>query len=193
MDEIKKLFLNNKKWSLQMTKKDRLYFRRLARLHKPQFLWIGCSDSRVPANEIVGLLPGELFVHRNVANMIYRNDINCISVLEFAVKALKVKHIIVCGHYNCGGVRAVVEGRRLGRTNIWLREIKDIMRDHRRELEKLKTISARIDRLCELNVMRQAKKVAQIDCVRHAMAKGQPLHIHTWIYNLRDGLIKALK
>ncbi len=192
MNEIKALFSNNKKWSLRMTRKDKYYFRRLARLHKPQFLWIGCSDSRVPANEIVGLLPGELFVHRNVANMVYPNDLNCVSVLEYAVKVLQIKHLIVCGHYNCGGVRAVVEKRKLGRTNIWLREIKDTMLKNKFELSKVKTESAKINRLCELNVLRQAEKLAQIDCVRRAIKAGQAF-IHTWIYDLHDGLIKILE
>lgn len=193
MSEIEALLINNRKWSLRMRRKDRLYFKRLSGLQKPRFLWIGCSDSRVPANEIVGLLPGELFVHRNVANMVYSNDLNCASVLYYAVKVLKVRHIIVCGHYNCGGVRAVLEGRRLGRTDMWLKDIKDTMRKNAHELKKINTKSAKADYLCELNVFRQAEKVSKMECVRHALKMGQPLTIHAWIYNLRDGLIKALE
>lgn len=193
MDEMKALFVNNRKWSLRMRRKDRFYFQRLSRLQKPQFLWIGCSDSRVPANEIVGLLPGELFVHRNIANIVYLNDLNCMSVLDYAVEVLKVKHIIVCGHYGCGGVQAAVEGRKLGRTNVWLRDIKETMSKNGSDFKKLKTKTAIVDRLCELNVLRQAGKMSRAQCVRRAIKIGQPIYIHAWIYDLRNGLIKALK
>lgn len=192
MDAIATLFANNRRWSRRMTRKDRRYFRKLSALQKPQFLWIGCSDSRVPANEIVGLLPGELFVHRNIANMVYPDDLNCASVLSYAVEVLRVRHIIVCGHYNCGGVRAVVEGCVPGRTGAWLRDIRETMRRHDRALRKLRTRAARVDRLCELNVLRQAQRVAGTACVRRAMRAGQPLAIHAWIYDLRDGLVREL-
>jgi len=192
MDEIKALFENNKKWSLRMKRKDPRYFRKLSRIQKPEFLWIGCSDSRVPANEIIGLLPGELFVHRNIANIVYPGDLNCLSVLQYAVEVLKVKHIIVCGHYNCGGVRAVVESRKLGRIDSWLKDIRDTMHKNARELKISRTKKEKIDRLCELNVLRQARNVRRLKFVASALKAKRLLTVHAWIYDLNDGLIKEL-
>ncbi|MBU1726717.1 MAG: carbonic anhydrase [Candidatus Omnitrophica bacterium] len=192
MSEIKVLFENNKKWSLRMKRNDPLYFQKLSLLQEPQFLWIGCSDSRVPANEIIGLFPGELFVHRNIANIVYANDINCLSVLQYAVEVLKVKHVIVCGHYNCGGVKAVVESRKLGRADAWLKSIRDIMIQNAPELKQLRKKMDKIDRLCELNAIQQAQNVCQTKFVQRAWKAKKTLSIHAWIYNLRDGLIKEL-
>ena len=189
---VENLLINNKKWSCNIRRRDPKFFRKLSRLHKPEFLWIGCSDSRVPANEITGLLPGELFVHRNVANMVYSNDLNCLSVLQYAIEVLKVKYVILCGHYGCGGVRAVVESNKLGEADAWLKSIREISAQNLPELRKIKRKSERIDRLCELNVLQQAQNVRKIRFVQKAMKKGYLIGIHAWIYNLRDGLIKEL-
>ena len=192
MNEIKTLFENNKKWSFRIRRKDPRYFQRLSRIQRPEFLWIGCSDSRVPANEIIGLLPGELFVHRNIANIVYADDLNCLSVLQYAIEVLRVKHIIVCGHYNCGGVRAVVESRRLGMTDAWLKDIRDTMHRNAAELKKYKTKTEKINRLCELNVLRQAANVSRLKFVASALKKKSLLTVHAWIYDLSDGLVKEL-
>lgn len=175
-----------------MRRKDPRYFSKLVRVQKPEYLWIGCSDSRVPANEITGLLPGELFVHRNIANIVYLDDLNCISVVQYAVDVLKVKHIIVCGHYNCGGVKAVVEARKLGKTDLWLKDIRDTMRENSVVLNKIKTQKGKVDLLCELSVLRQAQKITQLKPVACAMKGRRRLSVHAWIYNLNDGLIKEL-
>ena len=155
-------------------------------------MWIGCADSRVPANQIIGLMPGEVFVHRNVANLVYHTDMNCLSVLQYAVEVLKVKHVIVCGHYGCGGVAAAMENGCLGLIDNWLRSIKDIYQQHRTELEFIAAREERVNRLCELNVLEQVRNVAHTTIVQSAWSKGQGLAIHGWIYGLRDGLLRDL-
>ncbi|HUZ67632.1 MAG TPA: carbonic anhydrase [Beijerinckiaceae bacterium] len=171
---------------------DHDFFRRLERQQSPQYLWIGCSDSRVPANDIVGLDPGELFVHRNVANLAPPQDANYLSVLQFAVDVLKVKHVIVVGHYGCGGVSAAVDGQRRGLVDHWLHPIREVHHDHREELEAIPGQRARMDRLCELNVIRQVKNVASDVFVQDAWDRGQKLWIHGWVYSLADGLVNDL-
>jgi carbonic anhydrase len=171
---------------------DPLYFERLAAQQAPEYLWIGCSDSRVPANQVMGLAPGEVFVHRNVANVVAHSDFNCLSVLEYAVEVLKVKHVIVCGHYGCGGVKAALEDHHLGLIDNWLRHIRDVRNAHREELNGIEDEAARIARLCELNVMRQAAHVSATTIVQRAWERRQPLAVHGWIYGIRDGLIKDL-
>ena len=176
-----------------MTQQDPEFFRRLSRQQAPEYLWIGCSDSRVPANEIVGLLPGELFVHRNVANVVVHTDLNCLSVIQFAVDVLHVRHVIVCGHYGCGGVLAALRDARSGLIDNWLRHVQDVRRTHQALLDELGTESERHDRLCELNVIEQVANVSQTTIVQDAWARGQPLAVHGWIYGLRDGLLKDLR
>ena len=175
-----------------MTRQDPEFFTRLSNQQAPTYLWIGCADSRVPANEIVGLAPGELFVHRNVANVVVHADLNCLSVLQFAVEALKVRHVIVCGHYGCGGVRAALRDDRLGLVDNWLRHVQDVRWKHQTELDVLPTEEKRHDRLCELNVVEQVVNVSQTTIVRDAWARGQPLDVHGWIYDLHDGLLRDL-
>jgi carbonic anhydrase len=186
------LFKNNRRWAAQREKTEPGYFSRLAEIQRPEYLWIGCSDSRVPANEIVGLDPGELFVHRNVANVVVHTDLNCLSVIQFAVHNLGVKHIIVCGHYGCGGVRAATESKSYGLMDNWLRHIKDVYRDHARELDRLRGARQRADRLCELNVKAQVANVCATSAVQDAWKKGKSLTIHGWIYDIRDGLLNDL-
>ncbi len=166
------------------------FFEKLVNQQAPQYLWIGCSDSRVPANEIVGLLPGELFVHRNVANLVLHTDVNCLAVMQYAVEVLEVKHIIVCGHYGCGGIRTAMEKRPHGLIDNWLRHVQDIYRHYRAELNAITDLTARCDRLCELNVMEQALNVSHTTVVQEAWARGQRLAVHGWIYRLSDGLIQ---
>ncbi len=175
-----------------MTRQDASFFKKLANQQSPKHLWIGCSDSRVPANEIVGLLPGEMFVHRNVANLVVHTDLNCLSVIQFAVQILKVEHIIVCGHYGCGGVRAVVEKKELGLVNNWLRHLADVADKFAEPLAALKNDDARSDRLCELNVAEQVLNVCESTIVRNAWKAKQPLAIHGWAYSLQDGLLQDL-
>jgi carbonic anhydrase len=189
---LEHLKANNRAWANRMVSGDRGFFKRLANQQAPEYLWIGCSDSRVPANEIVDLDPGEMFVHRNVANLAPPQDANYLSVLQYAVDVLKVKHILVVGHYGCGGVRAAVDGRRRGLIDHWLHPIRETFQVHRAELEALPDETARSDRLCELNVMRQVKNVASDVFVLEAWARGQPLCVHGWIYSLADGLVKDL-
>src|SRR5437764_3035036 len=184
------LFSNNRAWAAEVTRKDPEFFRRLSSQQTPQYLWIGCSDSRVPANEIVGLPPGELFVHRNFANVVIHADLNCLSVIQFAVDVLRVGHIIVCGHYGCGGVLAALRDDRLGLADNWLRHVQDVQWKHKAELEKLSTETQRHDRLCELNVIEQVTNVSQTTIVRDAWARGQPVAVHGWIYGLKDGLLR---
>jgi carbonic anhydrase len=186
------LFANNRAWAAKMTREDADFFRRLTRQQAPQYLWIGCSDSRVPANEIVGLLPGELFVHRNVANVVVHTDLNCLSTMQFAIDVLKVAHVIVCGHYGCGGVLAALRDDRFGLVDNWLRHVQDVRGKHRAELDALETESARHDRLCELNVVEQVTNVCQTTVVRDAWTRGQSLTVHGVIYGLRDGLLRDL-
>ncbi len=185
------LLARNRDWAAAMSQRDPDFFRRLAQQQSPQYLWIGCSDSRVPANEIVDLLPGEIFVHRNVANMVVHTDLNCLSVIQYAVEVLKVKHIIVCGHYGCGGVQAALERHRHGLIDNWLRHIHDVEEKHHAELEGLGG-GAQLDRMCELNVIEQALNVGQTTIVQDAWGRGQDLTIHGWIYSLRDGLLRDL-
>ena len=179
-------------WAEKMTREDPEFFSRLSNQQAPEYLWIGCADSRVPANEIVGLAPGELFVHRNVANVVVHADLNCLSVLQFAVEVLKVEHIIVCGHYGCGGVRAALRDDRLGLVDNWLRHVQDVMLKHRAELDKLRDDDEKHHRLCELNVIEQVVNVSQTTVVRDAWSRGQKLEVHGLIYALDDGLLHNL-
>ena len=192
MRSLPELFSNNRAWAAEMTRRDPEFFRRLAGQQAPQYLWIGCADSRVPANEIVGLLPGELFVHRNIANVVVHTDLNCLSVLQFAVDVLRVRDIIVCGHYGCGGVAAALRDDRLGLADNWLRHVQDVRSKHASELDSIASDVERHDRLCELNVREQVINVAQTTIVRDAWARGQSVAVHGWIYGLRDGLLRDL-
>jgi carbonic anhydrase len=186
---IKPLIDNNRAWSAGKTRVDPDFFRRLERQQSPEYLWIGCSDSRVPANEIVGLDPGELFVHRNVANLAPPQDANYLSVLQFAVDVLKVRHIMVVGHYGCGGVAAAIDGQRRGLVDHWLHPIRETYSEHLHELGGLAEGRERLDRLCELNVLRQVRNVASDIFVQDAWARGQPLSVHGWVYSLSNGLV----
>ena len=192
MKELPPLFENNRKWALQISESDPSFFAKLARQHYPEFLWIGCSDSRVPANEIIGLLPGELFVHRNVANLVIHSDMNCLSVLQYAVEILGIRHVIVCGHYGCGGVRAAIEGKPHGLIDNWLRVIRDLYQKRIGELSQLATLEERVDRLCELNVIEQVKNVGKTTIVQEAWRSDQRVVIHGWIYSVSDGLLRDL-
>ncbi|MEP7291250.1 MAG: carbonate dehydratase [Chloroflexota bacterium] len=192
MRELKQLLDNNRAWAEQMLEQDPEFFLRLSRQQQPEYLWIGCADSRVPANQIIGLPPGEVFVHRNVANIVVHTDLNCLSVLQYAVEVLQVKHIIVCGHYGCGGVKAAMQNRELGLIDNWLRNIKDIYQKHRDELERLLDETERADRLCELNVVEQVYNVCHTTIVQKAWKRGQQLAVHGWIYGLHNGLLKDL-
>lgn len=183
---------NNRAWAERKVAEDAGFFRRLVNQQSPEYLWIGCADSRVPANEIVDLDPGELFVHRNVANLAPPQDANYLSVLQFAVDVLKVKHIMVVGHYGCGGVAAAVDGQRRGLVDHWLHPIREVFQEHRAELEKLPEGAERHDRLCELNVIRQVRNVASDVFVQEAWARGQPLSVHGWVYSLATGLVTDL-
>jgi carbonic anhydrase len=188
---LSNLFDNNRKWAAHVTADQPKFFERLAAQQSPQYLWIGCSDSRVPANEIVDLLPGELYVHRNVANVVVHSDLNCLSVIQYAVDVLHVKHIIVCGHYGCGGVHAALRGDKLGLIDNWLRHVADVRNRHHRTMDAL-DVAARADRLCELNVIEQARHVAETTIVRDAWARGLELTVHAWVYGLKDGLLRDL-
>ncbi len=192
MPEIDKLIHNNTEWAKQTLKEDPAFFETLAKQQSPIYLWIGCSDSRVPANQIVGLLPGDIFVHRNVANMVIHTDFNCMSVLQYAIDVLKVKHIIVCGHYGCGGIQAALEDSRLGLIDNWLLHIKDISRANKDELSKLSE-DEKINRLCELNVLEQAHNVRQTSVYQDAIKRGQEVKLHSFIYSLKNGRIKVLE
>jgi carbonic anhydrase len=193
MHVLSHLFENNKTWAERIRRQDPDFFLKLSRQQSPNYLWIGCSDSRVPANEIVGLLPGELFVHRNVANVVVHTDLNCLSVMQFAVDVLKVRHIIVCGHYGCSGVRAALRQDRLGLSDNWLRHVQDVRERHEARLTGLADDAARCDRLCEVNVVEQVANVCQATIARDAWARGQPLTVHGWIYGLHDGLLRDLR
>jgi carbonic anhydrase len=186
MSIMDRLFQNNAAWAARMVERDPHFFSRLQGQQAPEFLWIGCSDSRVPANEIVGLAPGELFVHRNVANVVVHTDLNCLAVLQYAVDVLAVKHVIVTGHYGCGGVRAVFDGAKLGLIDNWLRHVDDVRQRHERALASLSQERA-IDRLCELNVIEQARHVCETTILQDAWARGARVAVHGWIYGLRDG------
>jgi len=192
MHPLQTLFDNNRTWSQRMRRSDPEFFAGLSRQHSPRFLWIGCADSRVPANEIVGLLPGELFVHRNVANVVVHSDLNCLSVMQFAVDVLKVEHIIVCGHYGCSGVSAVLENRRVGLADNWLHHVGDVHHKHEARVAAVTTTARRIDHLCELNVIEQVANVCRTTIVEDAWERGQPLSVHGWVYGLEDGLVRDL-
>jgi carbonic anhydrase len=187
-----KLFENNKAWVEEKLNKDSEYFTKLAEGQKPEYLWIGCSDSRVPANEITGTNPGEIFVHRNIANMVVHSDMNMLSVLSYAVDVLKVKHIIVCGHYGCGGVIAAMGNKQYGLIDNWLRHIKDVYQIHHKELEMIKDLKARENRLVQLNVIEQVYDLGKTTIVQNAWERGQSIHIHGWVYDIHDGLINDL-
>src|SRR3954469_16309439 len=186
------LLQKNREWSHAMRAEDPEFFSRLVAQQAPEYLWIGCSDSRVPANEIVNLLPGEMFVHRNVANVVVHTDLNCLSVLQYAVEVLKVKHILVVGHYGCGGVRAAMQNQKLGLINNWLRHVQDVQQKYDGHISRLEEEEARIDRLCELNVIEQVVNVSQTTVVEGAWEKGHDLTVHGWIYRLSDGRIRDL-
>lgn len=188
---MKQLFDNNRAWAKSMTEKDPEFFSRLSAQQAPEYLWIGCSDSRVPANQIINLPPGEVFVHRNIANVVVHTDLNCLSVIQFAVEVLKIKHIIVCGHYGCGGIRAAMDNTSHGLIDNWLRHIKDITRLYRAKLQGLNEDSY-FDLLCELNVTEQVKNVCGTSAVQDAWRQGHNLSIHGWIYNIDDGILKDL-
>ncbi len=192
MQALTHLFENNRRWAAETTRQQPEFFETLSRQQNPEYLWIGCSDSRVPANEIVGLMPGELFVHRNVGNVVVHSDMNCLSVLQYAVDILHVKHVIVCGHYGCGGVRAALEEKGHGLIDNWLRHIRDIEGRRMLELAALTNTEDKVNRLCELNAVEQAINVGNTTIVQDAWARGQELTVHGWIYGLQDGLARDL-
>ena len=193
MRVLSHLFANNRAWAAERVKRDPTFFTRLEKLQSPEYLWIGCSDSRVPANEIVGMDPGELFVHRNVANVVVHTDLNCLSVLQFAVDVLKVKHVIVCGHYGCGGIRAALDRDTHGLIDNWLRHVQDVERDYQHELDGISDPKQREDRLCELNVAEQIRNVSRTTIVQDAWRRGHDVQLHGWIYGLKDGIITDLR
>lgn len=192
MHQLQHLLDNNQRWSAARTAQDPAFFARLAQQQTPDYLWIGCADSRVPANVIIGLDPGQVFVHRNIANLVVHTDMNCLSVLQYAVDVLRVKHVIVCGHYGCGGVAAAMSDHSHGLIDNWLRHIKDVYYDHCSELEAIADGSARADRLSEINVAQQVANVCYTTTVQGAWQRGQPLAVHGWIYGLADGRINDL-
>jgi carbonic anhydrase len=193
MGSLSHLLENNKRWAADRIAQQNDFFKRLANIQSPKYLWIGCSDSRVPANEIVALDPGELFVHRNVANVVVHSDLNCLSVIQYAVEVLRVEHIIVVGHYGCGGVRAAMQNKRLGLIDNWLRHIQDVNNKYRDIIEAAGSTDKQVDRLCELNVIEQTLNVAETTIIQDAWAKGQSLQVHGWVYGLQDGIIRDLK
>jgi carbonic anhydrase len=192
MRVLKHLFKQNKNWAEKVKKSDPDFFSKLSKQQSPEYLWIGCSDSRVPANEIVDMLPGEIFVHRNIANVVVHTDLNCLSVIQYAVDVLKVKHIIVCGHYGCGGIQAAMENKEHGLIDNWLRNIKDVHRYHRDRIDGLQTEKEKIDLLCELNVIEQVSNICHTTIVQNAWKSGQELTVHGWIYSIEDGILKDL-
>ena len=192
MKSYEKLLLENKAWAKEKITDDPDYFTRLSHLQTPEFLWIGCSDSRVPANEITGTAPGEIFVHRNVANMVVHTDMNLLTVLDYAVTHLKVKHIIVCGHYGCGGIKAALTNHNFGIINKWLRNIKDVYRFHKAEIDAIKDEEGKADRLVELNVQEQVMALAKTSIVQKAWKHEQRPHLHGWVYGLKDGIINPI-
>ena len=190
--QMKKIFDNNKAWASKISAQDPEFFHKLSLQQSPKYLWIGCSDSRVPANQIIGLPPGDVFVHRNIANVIVYTDLNALSVIQYAVEVLEVEHIIVCGHYGCGGVKASMSNKEYGLIDNWLRHIKDVQRFHANTLDALKDEQERFDKLCELNVQEQVRNVRNTTIVKNAMKAGKNLQIHGTIYNINDGLLKDL-
>jgi carbonic anhydrase len=193
MRDLSNLIENNRAWAERIRVEDPSLFERLARQQTPSYLWIGCSDSRVPPTNLIGLSPGELFVHRNVANVVVHTDLNCLSVMQYAVEVLKVKHIIVCGHYDCGGVKAALQNSKLGLIDNWLRHVQDVAQKHEALLAKAGGEAQRLDRLCELNVIEQVSNVSQTTIVQGAWERGQELAVHGWVYGLHDGLLRDLQ
>ena len=189
---LKNLLENNKKWAKELKEADPGFFTKLSGQQSPEYLWIGCSDSRVPANEIVNLMPGEIFVHRNIANVVVHTDLNCLSVIQYAVDILKIKHIIVCGHYGCGGINAAMDNREHGLIDNWLRHIKDVYRYHQEKMDALADERERADLLCELNVIEQVANVCHTTFVQNAWQRGQSLAVHGWIYSIEDGILRDL-
>ncbi len=192
MQTLKNLFDNNRKWAARIKKSEPDFFTKLSRQQNPEYLWIGCSDSRVPSNQIVDLLPGEIFVHRNIANVVIHTDLNCLSVIQYAVEVLKVKHIIVCGHYGCGGIKAALEKRSFGLIDTWLRHIKDVYRHHQDKLDAIADENERFNLLCELNVVEQVGNVCHTSIVQKAWESGRDLSVHGWIYSIENGILKNL-
>lgn len=192
MDNYQRLLYNNRAWAEDAVAKDPEFFHRLEKVQRPEFLWIGCSDSRVPANEITGTQPGEIFVHRNIANLVVHTDLNLLSVLQYAVEQLQVKHVIVCGHYGCGGVHAAMTHQSLGLINKWLRNIKDVYRLHKAEVDALPTEQARLDRMVELNVQEQVFDLVKTSIIQHAWKQRNGPHLHGWVYRLSDGLVHTV-
>lgn len=192
MQKLKVLFQKNQEWVKSRTQKNPSFFKEMAEAQDPSYLWIGCSDSRVPANEIVGLEPGELFVHRNVANLFPHTDFNCLSVLEYAIDLLKIQHVIVCGHYGCGGVKAAMQNHQMGLVDNWLRNIRDVYARFRDELEKIPNEADRYNRLVELNVMQQVLNVCHTTIVQNAWIRGQPVWVHGWVYDISTGMLQDL-
>jgi len=193
MGKLDNLLANNKRWAERVRTATPDFFLNLSRQQKPEILWIGCSDSRVPANEIVDKLPGEIFVHRNIANVVVHTDLNCLSVIQYAVEVLKVKHIVVCGHYGCGGVKAALDNREHGLIDNWLRHIRDVYRFHQEEMNNLEDEDQRFDRLCELNIIEQVANVCHTTIVQNAWAAGQELCVHGWVYRIEDGILRDLQ
>lgn len=189
---LKEIFERNKKWAESVKDSDPSFFKKLSIQQKPEYLWIGCADSRVPANQIIDMLPGQVFVHRNIANIVAHTDLNCLSVIQYGVEVLKVKHIIVCGHYGCGGIEAAWDDQENGLIDNWLRNIKDVQRFHQAELDKLQSKQEKIDRLCELNVIEQVVNVSQSTIVQNAWKANQELAVHGWIYSIENGILKDL-
>jgi carbonic anhydrase len=192
MKDLKRLLEQNRAWAESIKASDPEFFPQLAKQQSPKFLWIGCSDSRVPATQLVGLVPGEMFVHRNVANMVVHTDFNCLSVMQYAVDVLKVQHIIVCGHHGCGGIKAAMDNAQLGLIDNWLRHVQDVLNEHQDLLSNISDESKRLDRLCELNVIEQVSNVGRTSIVQSAWERGQELTVHGWIYGLEDGLLRDL-
>ena len=192
MNDLKRLLDQNKAWAEGIKASDPEFFPNLAKQQSPKFLWIGCADSRVPATQLAGMMPGEMFVHRNVANVVVHTDFNCLSVMQYAVDVLKVEHIIVCGHHGCGGVKAAMENARLGLIDNWLRHVQDVLQEHEALLAKIEDAEKRLDRLCELNVIEQVLNVGRTTIVQGAWQRGQELVVHGWIYRLQDGLLRDL-
>ena len=189
---LKNLFEKNKNWAKKLKKNDPDFFLNLSKQQKPEYLWIGCSDSRVPANEIVDLPPGTIFVHRNIANVVIHTDLNCLSVIQYAVEILKIKHVIVCGHYGCGGIRAALEKEDHGLIDNWLRNIKDVYRYHQKEIDGIDDEKEKINLLCEYNVIEQVYNICNTTIIQNAWRAGQDLDVHGWIYNIEDGILKDL-
>ena len=192
MTSIQHLFDNNQQWADKIKKEDPQFFKRLSEQQKPEYLWIGCSDSRVPANELLGMSPGEVFVHRNIANQVIHTDLNCLSVIQFAVENLKVKHIIVCGHYGCGGIIASIDNKRHGLIDNWLGHIKDVYRFHKEQLDSVEDHQTKVNLLCDLNVVEQVANVCNTTTLVNAWKKNQDVTVHGFVYNLHDGILKNL-